>query len=104
MSASNKPRPAAEEDLFEEPDYDKFTDEQLDALYRGESIDSVKQNTPTSSTGRIPADALGEAANEDMEPEEIDPALEKQLRAEMDDEDFDDDSDWDSSDHEFDEL
>lgn len=104
MSASKKQRQEPDEALFEEPDYDKFTDEQLDALYRGESVDSVKKQKAADKKVTTTIDVMGDAANDDVEPEEIDPVLERELRAEMDDS-FSDDGDWESlDDEEFDDL
>ena len=99
MSASNNPRPELEDDFFDEPDYDKFSDEELDALARGESIDKVKSRQSLSTDhakktlqSSIPVDL-------DLEPEEIDPALAAELQKELDAEDFnaepfDEDDEW----------
>ncbi len=104
MSASQNPHPEKDDELFEEPDYDKFSDEELDALYRGESIESVnahqKLNSPTSSHVNVQPPT----ADEDIEVEEIDPALERELQAELGDESFDSDDDWDAMDEDFDDL
>lgn len=103
MSAANNPRPERDDDFFDEPDYDKFSDEELDALARGESLDQINSNrkkttesTKLHSTQKIPASY---PADDDLEPEEIDPELEREFRKEFDAEQFDDDDDWDEPDH-----
>lgn len=102
MSAANNPRPERDDDFFDEPDFDKFSDEELDALARGESLDQIKSNpqksaesTKSESTQKIPASY---SADDDLEPEEIDPELEREFRKEFDAEQFDESDDWDESD------
>lgn len=105
MSAANNSHPERDEDFFEEPDYEKFSDEELDALARGESLDQIKadQKKPIATAKtEIPASY---SVEDDLEPEEIDPALERELRAEFDAEEFGDSEDWDeSTSDEFDDL
>jgi len=109
MSSANNPRPERDEDYFEEPDYDQFSDEELDALARGESLDEVKSRQGNSA--KKPAKKSLRASHpvdDDLEPEEIDPALEAELQKEFEGEDFDtepfdEDDDWgDSGDDELD--
>jgi len=104
MSASNKPRPK-EDELFEEPDYDKFSDAELDALYRGDSLESVEANRKPSQAKPEAADLNIEFDNDDFDAEEIDPELARELREEMDNDLLAEDDDWEGlSDDEFDEL
>ncbi len=104
MSAANQPSPERDEDYFEEPDYEQFSDEELDALARGESIDTIKANQKKPSSAMKKDIPASYSVEDDLEPEEIDPALEQELRAEFDAEELGDSDDWDQSDDDFDEL
>lgn len=101
MSAANNPRPEQDDDYFDEPDYDQFSDEQLDALARGESLDEVKSRQQSSAAITKKNLNTRVSVDEDLVPEEIDPELEAEFLKEFDAEDFDaepfDDDDWDDS-------
>jgi len=106
MSASQNPRPKTDEELFDEPDYDAFSDAELDALYRGESVDSVKASRGDAAKIPTPTSPPSDLADLPDDAEDIDPELAAELQAELDDELLGDlDDDWDGlSDDEFDDL
>ena len=103
MSAANTPRPERDDDYFDEPDYDQFSDEELDALARGESLNELKSNHNPSTKSAKKTLRVSHPVDDDLEPEEIDPALEAELQKEFEAEDFgdspfDEADDWDDSD------
>jgi len=102
MSAANSPRPEREDDFFDEPDYDKFSDEELDALACGESLDALKSKSKKAANSTEKTIRASQPVDEDLEPEEIDPALEAELREQFDADSvdvdsFDSDEDWDDA-------
>ena len=104
MSAANNPRPEREEDFFDEPDYEKFSDEELDALARGESLDEVKKQSSNADEPLKKMLRASHSIDDDLEPEDIDPVLEAELQKEFSLEGFDtdpldSDDDWDDSDN-----